>query len=162
MTMKRWDGASQIDLTVAKRWDGANWIDLTIARRWDGANWIDIPLPGGGGGGLSATVSDGSVFGTEIRNGPGQPAVLAVGSDSPGNVTVTPTGGTAPYTYAWSHVSGDSAVQVLSPSAATTAFIANVGKNQTKAATKRCTVTDAALATTTVDVLVSLSYIFEF
>lgn len=162
MTMKRWDGGSFVDLTIRRRWDGANWIDLTIARKWDGANWIDIAFPGGGGVGLSATVDDGSVFGSEFRIGPGQPAVLTVGSDTPTNVTVTPAGGTGPYTYSWSHVSGDSAVQVLSPSAATTAFVANCGKNQTKAAVKRCTVTDSLSATAFVDVSVSLTYIFEF
>lgn len=151
-----------VDLTVAKRWNGSAWIDLTIAKRWDGASWVSIALPGGGGVGLSATVSDGAVFGTEFRiSPPAQPAVLGVGSDSPTTVTVTPAGGTGPYTYSWSHVSGDSAVQVLAPSAATTAFIANVGKNQTKAAVKRCTVTDSLLATTFVDVSVSLTYIYE-
>lgn len=145
-----------------KRWNGSAWIDLTIAKRWDGSAWVDIAFPGGGGVGLAATVNDGSVFGSEFRIGAGQPAVLTVGSDNPTNVTVTPTGGTGPYTYSWSHVSGDSAVQVLSPSAATTAFTATCGKNQTKAAVKRCTVTDSLLATAFVDVSVSLTYIFEF
>lgn len=163
MTMKRWTGSAFVDITVAKRWNGSAWVDLTLAKRWNGSAWIDIPLPGGGGGGLAATVSDSSVFGTEFRvSPPAWPAVLAVGSDSPASVTVTPTGGTGPYTFLWTHESGDSAVQVLSPTAATTSFIANVGKNQTKSAVKRCTITDAALATTFLFVNVSLSYIFEF
>lgn len=151
-----------VDTATEKRWNGSAWVDLTIAKRWNGSAWIDIAFPGGGGSGLSATVSDGSVFGSEFRlSPPAQPSVLAVGSDNPPSVTVTATGGTGPYTYAWSHVSGDSAVQVLSPTAATTAFIANCGKNQTKAAVKRCTVTDSLLASVTVDVNVSLTYIHE-
>lgn len=162
MTMKWFDGSVWIDLTTAKWFDGANWIDLTLAKWFDGANWIDIPLPGGGGGGLSATVSDSTVFGSELRvQPPVAPAVLTVGSDSPSTVTVSATGGTGPYTYAWIHVSGDSAVQVGAPTSGLTGFVGNIGKNQSKSAVKRCVVTDSLGATAIVDVSVTLTYTVE-
>lgn len=163
MTMKKTtDGVSYTDTSTEKRFDGSSWIDLTVAKRFDGSAWIDITFPGGGGGGLSATVNDGTVFGSEFRlSPPAQPAVLTVGSDNPSTVTVTPTGGTGPYTIAWTHESGDNAVQVAAPTSFTTGFLANVGKNQTKAAVKRATVTDSLGATFALTVSVSLTYIYE-
>lgn len=162
MTMKKYDGASFADTTTEKRFDGGSWQDLTIAKRFDGASWVDIAFPGGGGAGLSATVSAGSVSGFEFRLAPpAQPAVLTVGSDSPSTVTVTPTGGTGPYTITWFHVSGDSAVQVSAPTSMTTGFFANVGKNQSKSATKGAEVRDSLGAVAYISVSVHLEYIYE-
>lgn len=163
MTMKKTlDGSTYTDTTTEKRFDGASWIDLTIAKRFDGSAWIDIAFPGGGGGALSATVNDSTVFGSEFRLAPpAQPAVLAVGSDNPSTVTVTPTGGTGPYTILWTHEDGDSAVQVLAPTSFTTGFIANVGKNQSKGCVKKATVTDSLGATAVLFVGVTLQYIYE-
>lgn len=161
MTMTRWNGTADVALTVAERWNGSSWVPLTVAERWNGSAWVAITLPGGGGGALSATVSAESVAGSEFRSGPGQPAVLTVASDTPAQVTVTPTGGTGPYTYAWTHESGSSAVQVDAPTAATTGFTANIGKNQSRTAVKRCTVTDSLLATFHVLVTITLDYVFE-
>jgi hypothetical protein len=151
MVMKRWDGAAHVDLTVAKRWDGAAHVDLTLAKRWDGAAWVDIPLPGGGGGGLSATASPGRAIGEVTDTN----LFVTVTSNS---VTVTPSGGTAPYTYAWTRLSGDSAVAANSPTTATTTFSANVPKWDSREATMQCTVTDSLSATTTVNVLVTLTH----
>jgi hypothetical protein len=44
------------------------------------------------------------------------------GTVTSSSVTGTPTGGTAPYTYAWQYVSGDATVTPTSPTAATTTF----------------------------------------
>lgn len=66
------------------------------------------------------------------------------------SVTVTPNGGTAPYTYAWSYVSGD-AFEVLSPSSASTRF-RSVSPSD---GVYQCLVTDFTSATATVNVGVS-------
>lgn len=64
-------------------------------------------------------------------------------------VTVAPVGGTGPYTYAWTKLSGG-AVTINSPAAATTTFTAatmDIGESRT--AYFLCTVTDAATDTVT-------------
>ena len=67
-------------------------------------------------------------------------------------VTVTPAGGTGPYTYAWTYVSGD-AVTVLSPSSAATKFSSATGAE----AVYKCTVTGSLAATAVVNVGISIS-----
>ena len=63
-------------------------------------------------------------------------------------VTVTATGGTAPYTYAWTELSHDhptTAPAINSPTAATTDFTqTNIGPGESYSAQFRCTVTDSA------------------
>lgn len=68
--------------------------------------------------------------------------------DNPGSVvtdavTVTPTGGTAPYTYAWTQVSGDP-INIVSPTSATTTFQQNLGPSEIATGVFRITVTDNA------------------
>jgi hypothetical protein len=70
--------------------------------------------------------------------------------------TVTAAGGTAPYTYAWTKVSGDT-LTVNSPTAAATTFTGTPGVGNTLQAVYRCTVTDNVAATATVDVSVSIT-----
>lgn len=59
-------------------------------------------------------------------------------------VTASPTGGVAPYTYAWT-LTGASGPTLTptNPSGATTAFTAHVGAGATALATGICTVTDS-------------------
>lgn len=150
---KRWNGSGYIDLTTNKRWDGTSWISLTVGKRWDGTSWLDI-LGGGGGSGLSVTADKAALFGNTHSTGP-YPLVASVTTDT---VTITATGGTSPYSYLWTQVSGDSAVQVVSPQAAITAYTANVGREQQVKGTKRCTVTDSLGATGSVDVPGTLTH----
>lgn len=67
-------------------------------------------------------------------------------------VTVTPVGGTGPYTYAWTYVSGD-AVTVQNAAAAATKFSSLTGAESVY----RCTVTDSLAATAVANVGISIS-----
>jgi hypothetical protein len=87
-------------------------------------------------GALSATANVSSVYGT------GQAGTVI----TTGGVTITPTGGTAPYTYAWAKQSGDT-VNVTAPTAATTTFSQTGGAGEVFNATYCCTVTDDVAAT---------------
>lgn len=99
------------------------------------------------GGGFYATVSPASAYGEELA-----PAIVASNS-----VTVTPSGGTAPYTYAWTLASGLT-MSADSPTSATTAFTSSsaVPPWTSFDDVATCTVTDAALLTTDISVGVSL------
>lgn len=148
-TNKRWDGSAFVDLTVKKRWDGTSWVNLTISKRWDGAAWVDFFAAGSGFG---VTIAPGSASGSVAAS---QPQFRTVTSNS---VTATPAGGTGPYTYSWTKVSGASSISATSPTAATTTFSALVAKDSTVDAVWRVTVTDSLSATATADVVIELSY----
>jgi hypothetical protein len=100
------------------------------------------------GGALVATTNKAGVFGSRV----------GVGSVTTATVTVTASGGTGPYTYAWTNVSGDT-FTVTAPTGATTAFQTTVTLGQDKSGVYRCTVTDSLAATYTVDVAVSVAEI---
>jgi hypothetical protein len=74
------------------------------------------------------------------------------------SATVTATGGTTPYTFAWTRIAGSTLIAATSTTAAITTFTGTTLVNGTTyEATFRCTVTDAAAATATVDVVVSIT-----
>lgn len=150
--MKRWSGSAFVDLTVAKRWNGSAWVDLTLAKRWDGASWVDIPLPGGGSGSLSVTISPG--FANASFTGSGGPFKTI----STGTVTATASGGTAPITGVWTKVSGDSAILASSPNTPATAFSGNVPKNGSLSAVWKYTATDAGDNTDSAQISITLTY----
>lgn len=75
-------------------------------------------------------------------------------------VTATVSGGIGPYTYAWTRISGDSAITATAPAASATAFTATVAAEETKEATFRVTATDTATgAVATADVDVRLHHV---
>lgn len=148
MALKRWDEDAFVDLTILKRWDGASWVDLTVAKRWDGTSWINL---GGFAGSFGATISPGTASGLIVSD------LLNVTVTS-NSVTATPVGGTGPYTYAWTWLSGDSAVAANSPTSASTTFSAIVPKWDSREATMRVTVTDSLSATATADIFVMLRH----
>lgn len=95
---------------------------------------------------LSASVSASSVSKT------GTAASLTTAS-----VTVTPIGGSTPYTYSWARTSGSSSIAADSASAATTTFTGtSLASGTTYNAVFTCTVTDNAAATKTVTVNVEI------
>ena len=95
-------------------------------------------------GALTATVSPSSASKFQAT----------AGTLTTGAVTVTPSGGTGPYTYAWAKVTGDT-FTVNSPTGATTTFSVTLALDEDAAAQYRCTVTDSLAATFTVDVAVT-------
>lgn len=73
------------------------------------------------------------------------PSIAASETVSPvvtGNVVATPTGGTSPYTYAWTFDSSDPGVSASNPTSATTQFGADMDGGDNRYAIARCTVTD--------------------
>lgn len=83
-----------------------------------------------GGGSLTATKSPSSAFGS------GQNTITT------GSVTITASGGAAPYSYAWTKVSGDT-FTIGSASLATTNFSGAPGPYNEMSAVYKCIVTDA-------------------
>lgn len=154
MTMKRWNGTSFADLSIVKRWNGSAWVDLSIAKRWNGSSWVDIPLPGGGAGPLSVTISPGTAYGeNNVPNAPFPSAVNVTSNTVAANVT----GGTGTISYSWARVSGSSSVSADTPNAATTSFSATLTRNTGAEAVFRVTVVRGA-ETATADVSVQLYY----
>lgn len=86
--------------------------------------------------------------------------VGATSSLTTASVTATPSGGTAPYAYAWTKLSGD-AITCNSPSAATTTFTASglAAGGADRTATYRCTVTDSAAVSAVADIVVYIERI---
>jgi len=82
----------------------------------------------------------------------------ATGTLVTNSVTVTASGGTAPYTYAWARVSGD-VVTITSSTAASTTFSGAPAINETLTGEYRCTVTDNVAATATITVGVTIANI---
>jgi hypothetical protein len=73
------------------------------------------------------------------------------GTITTGSVTATPTGGLAPFTYAWTRLSGDPA-NPTAPTNATTSFSLFANDPASFSAVFRCTVTDSLGTTATADV----------
>lgn len=103
-----------------------------------------------GAGTMSLSVSPFNAGGT--RSG--------TGAKTTNTVTVTVTGGTGPFTYAWSYVSGDT-FTITAASAATTAFTGTItALGQDKTAIYKCTVTDTGTGDVqTINVGVNISEI---
>lgn len=95
-------------------------------------------------GGYYATCSPASAFGSRVGSG-----LVTTAS-----VTVTPTGGTGPYTYAWTLDSGN--FTILSPTSASTTFRGSVAAGETTEDVATCTVTDSLAATTMVSIGVAI------
>ena len=109
-------------------------------------NVASVAASVGGGGALAASVSPSFASGQGTGGGP----------FTSGTVTVTASGGTAPYAYAWTKKSGDT-LTVNSPTANATTFTGTPGVDDALVAVYTCTVTDDVSATVTVDVSVTIT-----
>ena len=91
---------------------------------------------------------------TPTASGTGASSGVVTVSSS--TATATPTGGVAPFTYAWTKTSGDT-LTVNSPTNASTTFSAAVGPEEIKGATYLCTATDSlgSTATGSVNVIIT-------
>lgn len=85
---------------------------------------------------------------------PSEVYALGVGTVTTEAITATPSGGLAPYAYAWTRTSGSHGF-ATAPSAATTAFIATPPGGSIQISVFRCTVTDSLGASATADTTVT-------
>jgi hypothetical protein len=128
-------------------------VNVAAVKRWNGSSWVDVPLPGGGSGDLSATVSSSNVAVIEHDPSPSAPVAKTLVA---GPVTVTATGGSgAGPTYQWTAVGGPVGGEITSPTSATTSFVATVYNNDPRTALFRCRVTRGS---ETVDVFVEVTW----
>ena len=124
------------------------WRRLVAARVYDGTAWKDavsFVQP------LSVSVSPDPVSRSVVEGTTGQT----------GEVTATPTGGRAPFTYAWARVSGDTSISATAPSSAVTRFSRFVPDTNTYSGVWRVTVTDADGTTATDTVSISFFGIID-
>lgn len=134
-------GSSRIRMRDA----GGTLRTITRVRMRDASNTLRIVYDSTGASTFSASASPETVYG------------FGVGTATSATTTVTPSGGTAPYTYAWSNLTYDASVAptASAPTAASTAFVQTTmdpGAIYTSA--WRCTVTDSSVPalTATADV----------
>lgn len=144
------NGSTNVYVYAPAAWGAsANGFTLTIVTTGT-ANW--------GAGGASSLVASATPATDMVTKLVGsRPANYLVRSD---NISAVATGGTAPYTYAWSQVSGD-AMTISTPA---TAAVINVSKtlplNTQATGVFKCVVTDSAAGTTTTN-LVSVTLSVE-
>lgn len=113
----RWASPSTAEAYVGGAWRSIQYAEAYIGGAWRTvANFTPPGGGGGGGGSLSLSVSPTSISRTGTAS-----------SITTGAITVTPSGGLAPYTYAWSIVSSDAGptFSIGSPSYASTPVTAS-------------------------------------
>lgn len=118
-----------------------------------------VPTTGGTSGAASGVST---ALAVTVSSGSASSSSTASSQTTP-SVTVTASAGTPAYSYAWTWLSGGSGITINSASAATTSFTATaLGNPETRSGVARCTVTDAASGSKTVDVSVSIQRIASF
>lgn len=138
-------GGAWKEVASGRVYVGGAWKQLKEARYYDGSAWVTIAtfIPE-----LSLSVPSNEVV-----------TRLGAGTATTVDVTATPTGGQAPYTYSWARIVAGSSVS-LSPNSATTKFARYLGNGDEVSETHRCTCTDAFGTTATGDIAVSFNSTF--
>jgi hypothetical protein len=126
-----------------------------VRASYPGSNQTGDELPGGNGmPAAAASVTTGFRATASPTTASGITDAATITSQS---TTASPINGTAPYTYSWAWVSGGTGLSIGSASAATTSFSGNsFALDEVREGVARCTITDNASATATVDVAVYL------
>lgn len=102
---------------------------------------------------MTANASPSDVSGTVGTFGPGAATVTS------NSTTASPSGGTAPYSYAWAYSSGDTGITPFAPTSASTTFSKSLGLGVENIASFVCTITDANGATAQTFVSVTLNHV---
>lgn len=132
-----WGTKTNVAVKISGVWVARN-LAVKVGGTWQTKHSTTSPL--------AASVDDSTPYGD------GEQGTGTIWSNA---ATVTASGGTAPYTYAWSKVSGDT-LTVESSTAASTRFGHSSATVGTWTGVYRCTVTDAASNTATVDVTATI------
>lgn len=128
-----------IKVAIGSTWKAVANTKAVVGGVWKAGETFTGGSGGGGdGGGFTLGISPASAYGYSNTS--------PVTSES---VTVTPTGGVAPFTYAWTKLSGSGSIN--SPTTATTTFNANVPDGDSLIGNYRCTATDAIGSFATAD-----------
>jgi hypothetical protein len=136
--------------------------DTTVRYYWitavdpvSGAVSTQAP-PSNGVPGNAATASTG--LSALVVPGTAQASVYTTTATT-NSVAVTPSGGTAPYTYAWTFTTGGTNITITSSTSSSTTFSATTALSQgeTRTGTARCRVTDNVGATYDVYVAVTIT-----
>lgn len=139
-------GGAWQTITKAKIFASGSWRDIVAAKIYAGGAWVDAAnfTPSGSGGGGSGTLS--------LSVSPNPCQGTSTGSTvTTSYCTVTPSGGKAPFTYAWSITSGSCSINY--PTQAFTSFTKTGVALHTEAdAVAKCVVTDSLGATASITV----------
>jgi len=141
----RIDGAWR-DVSEGRLFLNGAWRRLVSAKAYIGGAWRDVASfvqP------MAFSVTPESVFRLEQ---PGNTATSQL-------VTGTPTGGRAPFTYVWTHLSGDTGIGITSPTAASTRFERFSFADSSFSAVFQCACTDANGTTLTDTVTVTFQFL---
>jgi hypothetical protein len=134
------------DLTHGKAFIAGTWRTVTNGKAYVDLAWRDIANFTAGQGTITLSLSTSSISGS------GRNSTVTTS-----NVTATPSGGQAPYTYAWAKQSGDD-ISAVSPANAISAFQATgMAIDETRNAVFRCTCTDNLGSSANADISVSLT-----
>lgn len=135
-----WKVVATPSVKIGGAWKTVTYIGVKVGGQWKTAYGSTTPPPPA----LDVNMQNATVSGSRSN----------AGSVTSSAAVAVASGGTSPYTYAWTKVSGDT-FTVTSPTAASTTFSTSLTNGQTKSGVYRCTATDAASATAYDDVTVN-------